>query len=237
MEVVFETESYRIFHEPGNDEGRDVILAFTGIGHGLGGVQRKEFFRSIKGGELFVDTYYVIDRNRSWYNDNSCDLLRVLYDITEGRNVYTIGNSMGGFGAVLFGRMLRGCRVSIAFCPQYSVHPQIADFEIRWKEYTSCIRDWVYPTCLTPKNQSHCFSVILFGRDDQSDMKHQELLKKHNENIFIVVDNCGHDVASYIKNKKVLSSLIGELFRAESGVKNITEILNSHGVDHEIWQP
>ena len=57
---------------------------------------------------------------------------------TETSQTYAIGNSMGGFLAIVMSRFLP-IETVIAFAPQFSVDPNVVPWEDRWKVYRDAI--------------------------------------------------------------------------------------------------
>jgi hypothetical protein len=108
------------------------IVSFTGIGLGVG-VPPEEFARTLASNSH--DHFFVIDKNRSWYNGCAQEIIGNLSPMLERfRAVFTLGNSMGGFGAVYFSSRLPNCEAAIAFSPQFSIDPKVVK-ETRWKQY------------------------------------------------------------------------------------------------------
>jgi hypothetical protein len=149
----------RHVHRPVVGNGR-VLLSFTGIGHGMGGmeVQRPEFFRA---GESYEHILFVSDLERTWGNSLDFGILAGILDrLAPATRADAIGNSMGGFLAVLAGAHLP-MRTVLAFAPQFSVHPDIVPGDPRWMNYRSRIADWSVPSLegrLVPSCRYYLFS-------------------------------------------------------------------------------
>ncbi len=95
-------------------EGEDLLLiAFAGLGIGMG-VPYFEFLKLI--GELPIQRMFVRDLQKSWYHaglrglaaniDEAAEVLRGLVAESGAKRVLTMGNSMGGYAAILFGALL-----------------------------------------------------------------------------------------------------------------------------------
>jgi len=120
------------------------ILCFTGIGHAIGGidVQSEEFLRA----SASATALFVVDKTRSWGNHIDWAALReAVAPHIAGRTLHTLGNSMGGFLAILATRFFE-VDVAVAFAPQYSVHPEQMPDEHRWDDYVQGIRRWRWPS-------------------------------------------------------------------------------------------
>jgi hypothetical protein len=135
MIPVFENEYLRITARQALSDERSggVLLSFTGVGHAMGGidVQQPEFFGAGRG---FDNIIFVSDLTRSWGNHIDFPLLAErVAPFIAGRRVFCIGNSMGGFLAILASRYIE-IEASISFAPQYSINPETAPWEDRWKK-------------------------------------------------------------------------------------------------------
>jgi hypothetical protein len=132
--VSYESAQIAITHHSGTSGC--AIVSFTGIGLGVG-VPTEEFARTLASNSH--DHFFVIDKNRSWYNACAHEIIDHISPMLENfRSVFTLGNSMGGFGAVYFSSRLPNCEAAIAFSPQFSIHPRLVK-EKRWKRYRNNI--------------------------------------------------------------------------------------------------
>ncbi len=95
-------------------KGEDLLLiSFAGVGLGMG-VPYFEFLKLI--GDLPVQRMFVRDLEKSWYQaglrgladdlDEATEVLRGLVAESGAKRVLTLGNSMGGYAAILFGALL-----------------------------------------------------------------------------------------------------------------------------------
>ena len=193
--------------------GGNVLLSFTGVGHAMGGidVQKPEFFGS---GEQFSNIIFITDRKRSWGNSIDPNLvMSILEPLIENRDVYAIGNSMGGFLSIIFSSLIN-MKVVVAFVPQFSVNSEIVPDETRWRKYTEKINKFRYVSL------QHYFvdrtKYYLFYGNDQNDKRHWEKIEI-TENINLVVFPFGdHDLASELKNRGTLKRLITEAYQGKT---------------------
>ena len=213
MELLFDDETCRIVHEPG-DSGRAVI-SFAGVGYALGGIQVEEFRRSLDGSQF--DIYYVIDKERRWYNRCFDVVLATINRSLDERRIvesYTLGNSMGGFGAVLFAGAFAQCRRAIAFSPQSSVCPAVVPFEDRWREWTQHISEWRVPDAV-PYMRPGVSYVLLFGAADRRDRRHiDRFATGAGETLLCRIEESAHGVAAEIKRHGLLVPLLDALLSA-----------------------
>ncbi len=118
----------------------NLLVSFGGVHQGLG-IPVFEFYKTIE--HLDTDKVFVRDLHQCWYQDgadttyDSIDsLCQVLSDIMTNNNykkIVFLGNSMGGFAAMLFGTMLQ-VEHCIAFSPQSFVNrwSRMRYLDYRW---------------------------------------------------------------------------------------------------------
>lgn len=182
-----------------------VLLSFTGVGHAMGGldVQKPEFFGAAR---AFDNVIFITDKQRSW--GNNIDFPGVaarLYPVLADRHLSAIGNSMGGFNAILATRTL-AIRTVIAFAPQFSVNPHHAPWENRWARYTASITSHAVSHAGDYINANTVYWIFSSG---------QGLDRRHGA-LFPVADNIrhfqfsgsGHDVAADLKENGNLSTVV-----------------------------
>jgi pimeloyl-ACP methyl ester carboxylesterase len=212
MHTFLDRETLTISYEAG--ECDTVVVAFTGIGHALGGIQKAEFGRSLGELGLLPSSIYVIDRHRRWFNHGLAsqieDAVSQLVERLGARRAVTLGNSMGGFGAIAFARRVPGCAAAVAFCPQSSVHPEVAPFERRWREYVEAIRDWDLPDSVTEIHTGIRYSIF-YGERDKIDLQHARRLSTTTGDVRIQLEpNCGHEVAAKLKADGRLKAILAK---------------------------
>jgi hypothetical protein len=90
---------------------------------------------------------FIRDLSQSWYHmglpglsndiDSTANYLKQLIQRYSPSETILVGNSMGGFAAILFASLVQNCR-AIAFAPQTFISPQkrFANSERRWKKET-----------------------------------------------------------------------------------------------------
>ena len=147
--VVFEDET-TLISAISRREGapRSALLSFTGVGHKTGvlDIQQPEFAGAGRDVDCML---FISDKTRSWGNRlNVPALQRVIAEHAPNAQLDTLGNSMGGFLALLAPTFLP-VSTAIAFAPQFSVRPDIVPFERRWTDYRRAISEWPYPSLAT----------------------------------------------------------------------------------------
>ena len=130
--VIHEDEALRIGLLEGTNDR--LVIAFTGRGLGHGAIPAEEFAVAARGdGNSIV---FVADKKMLWYQSEATEAailseVQAIIDRLQPASIVTIGNSMGGFGAIRFAAPL-GAKAAIAFDPQFSVKPGVVPGETRY---------------------------------------------------------------------------------------------------------
>lgn len=134
IETVFEDGALMLRWLPGR--ARRLVVVFTGAQEGFGGQPLDEFAGSAsdKGDNKVL---FVTDRLASWYAapglwQRIVHLIKGLCRDEGVEEVVTLGNSMGGYGAILLPRDVP-VRRAIAFSPQLTVDPKLSG-DTRWPD-------------------------------------------------------------------------------------------------------
>ncbi len=203
--TLVETDGLRISVSRRGQAGRRTLVSFTGVGHGFRGmdIQKPEFFRA---GDGYDDVIFVSDLNRTWGNGLDMHLLlRTIAPFTEGRVVDAIGNSMGGFLALL-APALFPVRTALAFAPQFSVNPSVVPWETRWARYTNAIETWRYPS-LDGRFVDDTRYYVVLG-DAPRDRRHAAMIPRKRNITRIDLPNFGHAPAMGLKDAGLLRELV-----------------------------
>lgn len=140
MQRVFETlaESgpYRVAHLAGAAD--TLVIAFASIGHDPSRPPSPEFVASATAGGR--PAFFVTDAARSWTNAAGiCDVLAKSVETLRGRQsirrIVTVGQSMGGFAALVAADLLPVDAV-LAFGPQSRIDDPD---DARWRDWTASI--------------------------------------------------------------------------------------------------
>ncbi|MEM8729240.1 MAG: hypothetical protein AAGF79_04915 [Pseudomonadota bacterium] len=228
MQVVADDADLGINHYVGETDV--AVVAFTGIGHGMGAIQQDEFVGSALGADR-NHVISIIDRKRSWYSAKGMQahildtVLRLKADLGV-RRVVTLGNSMGGFGALLFAERF-GADTAVAFVPQYTMRNDFA--EPRWRPYREQMVEQNLATLgpfLNGKTKAYAF----FGADDVRDRMHVRRLRAHC--IIDVIEVAGSDhnnLTAFLKREGVLAPLISAMISRDTAeVTRLTTPLTEH---------
>lgn len=195
--------------------GSDLVLAFSGVQHQIGRTGLAEFVGTAHAGGS-RDVLFISDMKRSWFSAPGL-VDRIAATVTDHMarhgltRLYTVGNSMGGYGAVLFASRLP-VRVACAFAPQVSMHPEVID-EPRWQDFRPFIGPGVARSLNGSIQAAQGQVVMIFG--EFGDHAQRALLEPAPNLHLNIVARCGHDAVKRLKQAGVLSDLVDLAFRED----------------------
>jgi hypothetical protein len=214
---IFEHDFLKITprQKQSGQETNSILLSFTGIGHGMGGisVQKPEFFGT---GRSFDNIIFITDKTRSWGNQVDFDSIKeLLSPYIEDRKVYSIGNSMGGFNSIISTNYIP-TEVCISFVPQYSVNPSVVPWEKRWKEYTSKIQKYHFESVKNYMNDTT--NYFIFSGGIGADHRHAKLFPVKDNIHHYSFHNIAHKVAVTLKEMGALGKAVQGCFNLENSL-------------------
>lgn len=191
---------------------RHLVVAFAGVMHGYGGIPF-EFIRTL--GKVDCAALYVRDLGQRWYQysrveiDGLADRIRRAKMETGADKLTMLGNSMGGFGALMFGALC-DADVMLAFVPQSAIAPEpmrkIGD--ARYDQWTSAISDFPVGDLIKlprPRGQA----IVYTGDQEPLDLAHARRLTLGWNAEGRIIPGAGHDVAARLRDGGELDGLIG----------------------------
>lgn len=205
----------------GDPAAPGLFICFTGIRQAMGGIGAEEFTGStaVPGFSALL----VSDLKRTWYNGFPAERLTgILTPFCAGKRVITVGNSMGGFGAI-WATTIIPVEVAIAFAPQYSVHPDIVPGETRWREFTVAIPHFRHPS-LADAFTAGARIYTINGDDDRA---HWTNFPEQANCEHVLIRDSGHDPALAVKQSGALSPLIRTCISGRSALA----LLQQAGLD------
>ena len=195
-------------------EGRRLVVAVSGIGHGFDGMQRVEFAGTASdGGRNTV--LFVTDRTRSWFTADG--IVARIAEVVQAELArlglpacHTIGNSMGGYGAIRLARDMP-VAVSLAFSPQASMDPSLIA-EHRWPEHRPAIvmvRHLPLSACIAP-HPPHAAAqyFAVFGAAARIERNHRALLPDAPNLTCLMLLGGGHNIVRVLKGTGHLLPLV-----------------------------
>ena len=177
---------------------KETIVSFSSIGRGRKYVQENEFYHLTEN----YNVLFVKDITRSWFNNIELDNFKSYLN----KNIYSIGFSMGGFNAIIFSTLYPVKKV-IAFSPQFSIHPNITKDE-SFINFAAQIKKWKYKKLKFSKKTQY---LLIFG-DSKKEKYHMSMIPSMKNIKILVLKNCNHETALYLKKRKKLKKLINKFF-------------------------
>jgi esterase/lipase len=203
-----------------------LLVAFGGIRQGLG-IPVFEFFNSLR--DIPCDKIFFRDFNQSWYQNgvderlNSVEKivyhLKTVIEDKKYKKVCFIGNSMGGYGAILFGTLLNVDKI-YAFAPQSFIDKKnrLINLDFRWKKQISQI----------VRNKNNVFLdlnkhlkelqnlksdiIIYYSKKHRLDSIHANHISKIKNVHLVEYSKGGHDVVKSLRDEGVLNEIIRNAF-------------------------
>lgn len=229
METLFEDEQVRISFQPGTNHTK-AIVAFAGFAFGLGGIEREEFAKTLSDERISHDVYFVVDKARSFFNATFDTICNVLAPRLPFGETYFLGNSAGGYGALLFDTIFTARKSTIAFVPVFSARPNGYIHETRFRENIESITHWRFDH-VPGSNGSRRF--IFFGDKEPNDFPHLMHYRESsdpNARIYCVT-GCGHDVAMYLHVVyNALRPVIDIIVNHDASHDDVSALLQKMGV-------
>lgn len=235
VEDILEDETLRLRWLAGS--GPRMVVSFTSIQHRHDdGRPRDDFLGAASmGGQNKV--LFVSDLRWSWYSraglmEKIVDYVTRIRDMEEVTEVVTIGNSMGGYGAMILPRFVPVTRVA-AFVPQVSMHPDLVQ-EDRWLGVMK--NHGTYPVktagdVVTAQGGTEFY--VTFGRKQKKDQAQAALLPEAANLTVNMLPRCGHDAAEKMKaagvlNKAVAAKLTGDRKALKKAVQDYARYAREH---------
>lgn len=189
------------------EQADKVVLSFTGIGQNVGKMreQAPEFVGTAsRQGGLIV----VTDLWRSWGNHVDWEKVReIIEPYVDGRRLFSIGNSMGGFLSIL-STSFWPIERAIAFAPQFSVHPEVLPSERRWSALQKGILNWRYPSLAAHIHPDRAYHLF-FGEFEPDMLQARCFPGVPNLHRYIVPE-AKHGVAGHLKRVDALQDIVGQ---------------------------
>jgi hypothetical protein len=229
INLVYEDDFLKISFLDESNSSR-CLVAFNGIGHSVGAIdiQREEFFSHHKLGMVV----WITDKKRSWGNNLNLEkVYDTIKNLIKDREVFIIGNSMGGFLAILFSSILNAKKV-LSIVPQFSVSPNIVPSEKRWMKYRKKIKSFVYEDLTAYFNKDIDYAILLGGGDLEEIhyQKFMDISYKPNVSLYKLLD-AEHNVARYLKELKILNECVDIFF----GGGLLSEFFNQNSI--KLFEP
>lgn len=172
--------------------------------------------------------FFLRDFSQSWYQQGLPGIGNTVFDI--GRFIETkikqinpdetffVGNSMGGYAAILFAAMLQ-CGKAIAFCPQTFISPikRLIYRDLRWsrqilKTYKATMLRTPSPIYdlkkLLSRNGSRYTAEVFVSLNDKVDLVHAKRIEKFKNVYVYKYDIAGHNLVKYLRDQDQLQTIM-----------------------------
>ncbi len=208
LDLVYEDNDLKITSA---GRGTEVaIIVFAGIGLGFAAVPAEEFV-SYGRGLGKARSFFVIDKNRTWYNapglyERVIERLQA-EGIGSAAKRVLIGNSMGGFGAILFSSVLDADAV-LSLVPQFTINQTRVPEHERWGGYIDKISTVRFEDLSAAFNQQSAYHI--FHGTDLRDARHAELFPMSDNIMHYLLHGRGmkHTVAQQFKRYEILGDVL-----------------------------
>ena len=212
-DVLFEDDDLRVSRQ-GDADAPNVVLCFTGVRQRLGAIGGPEEFVGSTQMSGF-DAIFVTDKAKSWFNAFPAErLLEILRPVVEGKTIYALGNSMGGFGAIWISKHLP-VKAVVAFAPQFSVHPDVVPEELRWSAPRAKIKLW-----RTLSLENHFMPQTDYVTiNGELDKLHWSRFPTGSNLHHLLIPDSGHNAAGHLKRAGTLRDLIAATFSGKGLVE------------------
>jgi pimeloyl-ACP methyl ester carboxylesterase len=228
--VIYTDDEVEITYAEGQTDS--AVVVFTGLGFGTGGLQVPEFRRTLSGQLHHI--YFVIERARHWYNSTLDRITDALNTAITQTRVTTLGNSMGGFGALAFARRLPHCVRAIAFAPQSAMDPAIVPWDTRFTEFTKSVKRW-NGLDATREIISGVEYFMVLGALAFGDLRHAARFAVAPNVTIYTIEGYGHEVSGDLSRVGLLKALTQALVNATDPRREVADALR--GVEYRLGAP
>ncbi|WP_455757817.1 alpha/beta hydrolase family protein [Sulfurimonas sp.] len=200
--------------------GSDTLLiTFAGIS-GAVGLYPFEFFKITR--SFNVDKIFIRDLDQSWYHnglkgisssiDGTAEYLRNIIDKHKYKKVVCLGNSMGGYAAILIGELIKA-DIVLSFAPQTFLDSKNREIykDNRWAEQISSlpkeIKTEYMDLSIFFSNINKKTKVnIYYSLDERIDIEHATRLKEFKNIDLYSYEDGGHQLVQLLRKN-------GDLYR------------------------
>lgn len=198
-------------HLPGT--GPRLVVALAGIGSTRRGTPPHEFIGTASAGGA-NHVLLVSDPHRQWLNGAGAaeDLVAAIEHLTAAHGltqVATLGNSMGGFIALVLPSLTR-VDVAVALAPQFSVKRALVPEETRWAYHVRRIDTWRFPD-VGPMDAPGTSYFVLHGAHE-IERPHWLRMPWHARVHHFIVEGADHTVARALHVRALLRPAIHNAF-------------------------
>ncbi|UWQ22041.1 hypothetical protein [Jannaschia sp. W003] len=213
IETVYEDADLTLRWLPGSTPR--MVVVFTGMKRGFGGAEPDEFAASAScGGENAV--LFVTDRKATWFAapglwKRAVAMIRTVRRSEGVEEVVSLGNSMGGFAALLLPRDLRVAR-AVAFAPQVTMDRDVL-IDARWPDVEALYGAAPARDVGETVGETRAQYYVAVCADCPEDQAHAALMPQLRRVHRLAVPCAGHNPARVLREAGVLGDVVGALVR------------------------
>ncbi|MEM8850265.1 MAG: hypothetical protein AAGE03_09545 [Pseudomonadota bacterium] len=192
-----------------------LVVVFMGMHGGVGGQPLDEFAGSASSNGT-NNVLFVTDRRASWYAAPGLwrrivRLIRYMRKSEGIREIITLGNSMGGYGALLLPRDLRVAR-AIAFSPQVTMDRSILDDQ-RWPDVQKRWGTLPVRSVAEMIDSTRTEYYLAAGGDCAEDLAHLDLIPEMPRVHRFIFPGAQHNLARALKQQGLLHDMVTNIAR------------------------
>jgi hypothetical protein len=190
-------------------------------------------FRGIASDNGRNHVLFINDRERSWYSapgqrDRIAKLVRRFAASHGIEEIWSIGNSLGGHGAILFCDLLPISK-AVAFVPQLLMTPEVLA-RPNWANFVAPIRDGVERDLIPIMAAADCRFHIVTGDRFADDLLHMGHLRRTLPDApkvrIVTAPGQSHYVAKWLKEQGQLAKLVTALWAGDrQGLEDCSKAL------------
>lgn len=213
VDTVFQDKDLTLRWLPGSTHR--MVVVFTGMKSEFGGQPLDEFAGSAScRGENNV--LFVTDRKATWFAAPGLwrKIVRMVKELraSEGiAEIATLGNSMGGYGAMLLPRDVR-VRRAIGFAPQITMDRSLL-VDARWPDVQKRYGALPVRSIADTVGENRTQYYALAGGNCPEDIAHLNLLPEHKRMHRWVLPQGRHNLARSLKDAGVLHDVVSAIIR------------------------
>lgn len=166
-----------------------------------------------------MDALHVMPRENDWYqNSDTGPAVTRIAEVLSARTgrICTYGASMGGYAALRFARRI-GAQTAIALAPQFTIHPNVASFDRRWKESQMLsFRPELNGDFALPEQ-----SVLIYDPSVKEDARHVELIARQGDVELAPILYAGHSVGLMLSQVNLLGEFVIDLLEGRADTRQL----------------
>lgn len=208
-----------------------LVVCFRSLRRGVAGERPYEMARAATGNGRY-NALFLTDREESWMNAPglveafAANIANVIAEERPARVLF-LGNSMGGFNALVMAGILRADAV-LAFAPQWSADPALVPGEKRWVPQRSRVAEWRIRHAgdfITPR-----VPAVLLHSDAYAERFQRLPLLALRGPEHWVMTGMRHNIAQELRDAGLLEPLVEAV--AEGNAQAVDALLSPLGTRH-----